>query len=134
MTDREVALALIVHRGRCFAQQRSPLSRHLPGLWEFPGGKVEPLESPRAALFRELEEEVRWAPARAAALPPVVHAYPQFRVTLHPFLCHGIPARTPSLETALAWGWFTPAELGRLPMPEANRELLGRLALLVAPD
>ncbi len=46
-----------------------------------------------------------------------------FAVALHPFLCAG-PAAP---RTALAWGWFTRAELARLPMPEANRGLLGQI-------
>jgi hypothetical protein len=55
-------------------------------------------------------------------------------VRLHPFLCEGVQVLAPVLETALAWGWFTPAELARLPMLEANRRLVARLGPLVAPD
>ena len=121
MTRTEVAVALILDRGRCFAQRRDPGARSCPGLWEFPGGKLEPLESARAALLRELREELGWRPARVAALPALEHDYPDFSVVLHPFLCHG-PAAP---RTALAWGWFTRAELVRLPMPEASKGLLG---------
>lgn len=120
MTGTHVAVALILDRGRCFAQRRDPAARRFPGLWEFPGGKLEPGETPRAALLRELLEELRWRPARARALPPLSHGYPDFSVTLHPFLCRGNAAP----RTALAWGWFTRAELALLPMPEANGGLL----------
>jgi len=115
-----VAVALILDRGRCFVQRRDPGARSCPGLWEFPGGKLEPQESPRAALLRELREELDWRPGRAEALPALAHDYPDLSVTLHPFLCQG-PAGP---RTALAWGWFTRAELARLPMPEASRGLL----------
>jgi 8-oxo-dGTP diphosphatase len=115
-----VAVALILDRGRCFAQRRDPASRHCPGLWEFPGGKLEPGEAPREALLRELREETGWRPGQAVALPVLAHAYPDRRVELHPFLCTGPDAP----RTALAWGWFGRDQLARLPMPEANVGLL----------
>ncbi|MCI9883004.1 NUDIX domain-containing protein, partial [Methylobacterium goesingense] len=52
-----VAAALVDAHGRVLLQQR-PEGRSLAGLWEFPGGKVEPGETPEAALIRELEEEL----------------------------------------------------------------------------
>jgi 8-oxo-dGTP diphosphatase len=116
----EVAVALVLDRGRCFVQRRDPGSSHCPGLWEFPGGKLEPGETPRAALERELLEELRWAPGQATALPALAHAYADRSVRLHPFLCTG----TAAPRTGLAWGWFTRSELARLPMPEANGGLL----------
>ena len=122
-----VAVAVIRHRGRCFLQRRDPGARVAPGLWEFPGGKLEPGEAPAAALVRELLEETGWAPDQAVPPAPLGHAYPHGRVLLHPFLCETAPDRRPDLATPLAWGWFTPAELARLPMPEANRDLLGRI-------
>ena len=120
MTGTDVAVALILDRGRCFAQRRDSGSRSCPGLWEFPGGKLEPLESPEAALLRELAEEIGWRPRRTEAMPVLRHDYPGFSVALHPFLCEGAAAP----RTALAWGWFTRAELARLPMPAANGALL----------
>ena len=118
-----MAVALILRQGRCFAQRREPAAARCPGLWEFPGGKLEPGETPRAALLRELVEEIGWRPDRVAALAVLRHAYPDHSVALHPFLCEG-PGEP---RTALAWGWFTRAELARLPMPEANRGLLAQI-------
>jgi len=126
LTIQEVAVALIRDQGRWFAQRRDPAARRCPGLWEFPGGKLEPLESPRQALLRELEEELRRAPARAEALPWLRHDYPDLAVVLHPFLCRG----PRPLRTALAWGWFDAEQLGRLAMPAANRLLLAKIGAL----
>ena len=120
MTETAVAIALILDGGRCFAQRRELSASRFPGLWEFPGGKLEPRESPLEALGRELLEELRWVPDATSALPVLRHRYPGLAVALHPFLCRG--RSRPG--TRLAWGWFTPSELAALPMPAANAALL----------
>ena len=122
----EVSLA-IMRRGGCFfLQRRDSAAAVLPGLWEFPGGKVEPGESPEAALRRELQEELGWTPSRIKALPAFEHAYKQHRVRLRPFYCEG-PGQP---RTELAWGWFSIEEMKGLPIPEANRDLIAALASL----
>lgn len=121
MTD--VALALIRRDGRWFLQRRDPANPVLPGLWEFPGGKVEPGEPLLAGLRRELEEEIglRLDEAR----PLVAFAGGQDgRARISPFLvtAEGVPC------TALGWGWFSAGELLRLPTPPDNGPLLRALA------
>ena len=115
-----VAIALLHRDGRWFMQRRDPASAHLPGLWEFPGGKIEAEEAPADALRRELREELDWAPAGMSALEPVRHDYADRRVELHPFMAEGPPLP----RTALAWGWFTATEAARLPVPGANGPLM----------
>jgi len=121
-----VAIALLHRGGRWFLQRRDVSAKHLAGLWEFPGGKVEADESPEDALRRELREELGWAPGGLRALEPITHAYADRTVTLHPFLGEG--PRLP--RTPLAWGWFTAQESQRLPVPEANAGLMARLERL----
>ena len=123
MTRERVALGLLEHQGRFFAQRRGAACSRLPGLWEFPGGKVEALETPLDALLRELMEEIRWAPETVLPLPPFPFAYPDLEVEFHPFLCRGGDLPRP----CLAWGWFTPEELGALPKPAANFQLVETL-------
>jgi 8-oxo-dGTP pyrophosphatase MutT (NUDIX family) len=84
---------------------------------------VEPEESPEQALRRELGEEVGLEIATLQALPILEHAYPDRRVRLHPYLV----AVSGEPSTGLAWGWFTPGEAERLPLPEANLPLLRTL-------
>ena len=124
MSAVEVVVALVGREGRWFLQRRDPRAQVLPGLWEFPGGKVEPGETLEAALRRELAEEVGWTPTEAVALTSVTHVYPQRKVALHPFRCEGFG----QLDTTLAWGWFTAEEIRRLRIPEANRPLVEVLA------
>jgi mutator protein MutT len=121
-----VAIALLHREGRWFLQRRDPESSHLPGLWEFPGGKVEKAESPDGALRRELREELSWAPGPLQALELITHAYTDRIVALHPFRAEG-----PALpRTALAWGWFSAEEASRLAVPEANGPLIALLGRL----
>ncbi len=117
MTD--VALAMLRRGDRWFLQRRDPANAVLPGRWEFPGGKVEPGETPEAALARELREEVGLS--LCTARPWSVLEGP---IRLHPFLVdvHGEPC------TPLAWGWFRASEMLRLPIPPRNADLVARLA------
>ncbi|NWJ42425.1 MAG: NUDIX domain-containing protein [Geothrix sp.] len=115
----EVALALLRRGDRWFLQRRDPANAVLPGLWEFPGGKVEAGETPQAALARELREEVGLGLCEARPWPVL-----DGPIRLHPFLVEtqGEP------RTSLAWGWFTAPEMLRLSMPPRNTDLVARLA------
>lgn len=119
-----VAAALTDPAGRILMQQRPPGKQHA-GLWEFPGGKVEPGEQPDAALIRELAEELGIAvdpealePVAFATAPPVVLLLYRCRAW------RGTVAATDG--TALRWD--TPARLATLAMPPADRPLLAALA------
>jgi 8-oxo-dGTP pyrophosphatase MutT (NUDIX family) len=114
----EVALALIQREGRWFLQRRDPANPVLPGLWEFPGGKVETSESIIECLRRELREELGLAAGEVRPLPRL-----EGRVRLHPFhvQAEGQP------RTELAWGWFKVAEMARLPVPPMNQVLIASL-------
>ena len=128
MKPLRVAIALIQRDGRTFLQRRDPAAGQLPGLWEFPGGKLKPREAPLDGLLRELSEELGWRPEDAVPWPSVRHAYPGRTVELFPFLCTGREApRSP-----LAWGWFTPRALAALAVPEANGSLIAELLKISA--
>ncbi len=121
----QVVLAVLEREGRYFLQRRDPAATHLPGRWEFPGGKVGAGEAPEAALHRELEEEIAWKPTSLEMRFEVPFDYPERRVTLKVYRCAG-PGEP---LTALAWGWFTLSEMRSLPLPEANLDWLHRLDL-----
>jgi 8-oxo-dGTP diphosphatase len=70
-----VAAGVVIERGRVLLSQRKS-GTHLAGAWEFPGGKVEPGEDPRAALVRELEEELGIQCDVGEPLEITFHAYP----------------------------------------------------------
>jgi 8-oxo-dGTP diphosphatase len=120
-----VAAALLERDGRMLLARR-PAGVHLAGLWEFPGGKVEPGEAPEACLRRELEEELGVA---ASNLRPFTFAhwrYPEREVLILLYACalEGVPRPLHASEL----GWFTPAEARQLPMPPADLPLLDAIA------
>ncbi len=80
-----VSCLVLLHQGKVLATQRSE-KMDLPGLWEFPGGKVEPEESPATCLVREIWEELSIGIQICRPLTPVLHAYPAKSIQLIPFL------------------------------------------------
>ncbi len=118
------AVALIDADGRILLAQR-PEGKSMAGLWEFPGGKMEPGETPEAALIRELHEELGIT-VHAACLAPFTfasHAYEHFHLLMPLFLCRkwqGIP--TPREGQRLAW--VAPDRLATYKMPAADLPLV----------
>lgn len=126
-----VAAALIDGDGRILLQQR-PTDKQLGGLWEFPGGKIEPGESPEAALVRELREELG-IDVESSCLAPATFAsavLAERHLMLLLYVCRkwtGVPT---ALE-APALRWVRPIEMHALDMPPADRPLIGILEALV---
>ncbi len=103
------------------------------GWWEFPGGKIEPGESPEGAVVRELYEEVA-LPARVIhLLPQTTHTYDHARVRLHPLVCEPEPnAPAPQPVEVADLRWTTLADLDRAAFLPANAPLLDTLARYLA--
>jgi len=122
-----VAAALVDAQGRVLVAQR-PAGRSLAGLWEFPGGKVEPGEGLEEALVRELQEELD-VEARTSALEPFAfasHGYPDFALLMPLYLLREWSGEPRPLE-ASALAWARPSQLSAYPMPPADVPLVARL-------
>ncbi len=121
------AVALVDSDGRVLLARR-PEGKALAGLWEFPGGKVHPGETPEDALIRELKEELA-IDVSAACLGPFTfasHAYEKFHLLMPLYLCrrwNGTP--TPVEGQTLAW--VRPTKLASYPMPPADKPLVALL-------
>ena len=99
---------------------------HLPGFWEFPGGKVQSCESLPAALEREILEELGVKIRVQDEYFTTEHAYPTRTVRLHFFNCSIVEGEPAALEVADML-WVEPSELGQFQFPPADSELIKRL-------
>lgn len=126
-----VAAALIDRDGRVLVQQR-PEGKALAGLWEFPGGKVEPGETPEAALVRELAEELGIATESACLAPAAFASEPLSgrHMILLLYACRKWRG-TPEAREAAGLRWVRPVDLHALPMPPADKPLIGLLDALL---
>lgn len=124
-----MAAAITDARGRVLLARRTE-GRDLAGLWEFPGGKREPGESPEQALVRELQEELGIEVEVGAPLIAVAQQYPHKRLRLdvrHVTRWRGIPRG----HEGQALAWVPPAKLPGYAMPPADRPVV---AALLQPD
>jgi 8-oxo-dGTP diphosphatase len=122
-----VAVALIDGDGRVLIAQR-PAGKAMAGLWEFPGGKVHPGESPEAALIRELREELAIDTEQSCLAPFTFasHAYADFHLLMPLYVCRRWWGTVRALEHS-ALAWVRPARLRDYPMPPADKPLVAML-------
>ena len=121
------AVALIDVDGRVLLAER-PAGKSLAGLWEFPGGKVEPGETPEAALIRELDEELgigTWASC-LAPLSFTSHTYPDFHLLMPLYACRKWQG-VPQAREHAALKWVKAPDLAQYPMPPADLPLVAVL-------
>jgi 8-oxo-dGTP diphosphatase len=98
----------------------------LPGLWEFPGGKVEPEESPATCLIREIWEELSIGIQICKPLTPVLHAYPTKTIQLIPFLANWESGNLQLTEHAQS-RWLSPQDLLSLDWAPADLPIVQEL-------
>jgi 8-oxo-dGTP diphosphatase len=121
------AVALVDADGRVLVAER-PAGKSMAGLWEFPGGKVQPGETPEAALIRELKEELG-IDVRAACLGPFTfasHDYEAFHLLMPLYLCRRWEGTVTARE-GQRLKWVRPGDLAGLAMPPADQPLVAML-------
>jgi 8-oxo-dGTP diphosphatase len=126
-----VACALVDADKRVLLAQRPP-GKSLAGLWEFPGGKVEPGERPEDTLMRELKEELGIV-ADEACLAPLAfasHSYPDFHLLMPLYVCRRWQGTVTALE-GQKLAWVRPNRLRDYPMPPADEPLVSHLMTLL---
>lgn len=122
--------AVIVRDGTILCAQRG-WGGSLPGLWEFPGGKIEPGETARAALEREILEELECVVEVGEQLMTTSYAYDFGEVTLTTFWC-AMVSGTPRLTEHADAVWLAPSELHTLEWAPADIPTVQSIATLPA--
>jgi 8-oxo-dGTP diphosphatase len=123
----EVVAAIIRKEGKIFATQRG--YGEWKDWWEFPGGKMEPGETPEEALKREIREELSTEIRVDELLCTVEYDYPKFHLTLHCYLCSLVPEAL-HLNEHEAARWLANDELDSVKWLPADREVIEKIKLL----
>ncbi len=122
-----VAAAVVIELGRVLVTQRKA-GTHLGGSWEFPGGKVRPGEDPRAALSRELREELGIEATVGEIVDVTFHRYEEKVVLLLFFEARrAVGSPEPSALDVAAWAWASGEELDASRFPPADGPVLAKV-------
>ena len=120
----EVVAAIIYKDGAYFTTQRG--YGEFEGMWEFPGGKIEPGESSEDALKREIQEELGVDIVIEDLICTTEYDYPSFHLTMHSYLCR-VEAGEIVLREHKSARWLTPAEMGSVEWLPADKDVISRL-------
>ena len=131
MRTIEVVAAIIIRDGKVFATQRG--YGQWKGWWEFPGGKMEPGESPQNALMREIKEELDAEISVGGLLETVEWDYPDVHLTMHCFLCALASGEIRLMEHEDA-AWLTAETLDSVKWLPADEGLIARIKKEVFAD
>eukprot|EP00879_Flechtneria_rotunda_P011029 GHRR01011524.1.p1 GENE.GHRR01011524.1~~GHRR01011524.1.p1 ORF type:complete len:182 (+),score=57.23 GHRR01011524.1:272-817(+) len=120
-----VAVALIDNQSRVLLAQR-PAGKPMAGLWEFPGGKIDPGETPEAALVRELREELNIQVVTQALQPLTFasHTYDTFHLVMPLYVCRKWSGQLHGLE-GQQMAWVAEQQMQDYAMPAADVPLVG---------
>ncbi|MEB3231569.1 MAG: 8-oxo-dGTP diphosphatase MutT, partial [Leptolyngbyaceae bacterium] len=133
LPHKTIGVAVICNdHGQILIDRRRPEGL-LGGLWEFPGGKVEPGETIADCIVREIQEELGITIQVGEPLTTINHAYSHFRVTLHVHWCHYVSGEPQPLECDEV-RWVEPQTLNDYPFPKANEEIIEQILAALEPN
>ena len=127
-----VAACALIDPDGCVLIAQRPEGKSMAGLWEFPGGKVEPGERPEQCLIRELKEELGIA-VKEECLAPLTfasHTYPDFYLLMPLYVCRRWEGFVEGRE-GQKLKWVRPNDLRNYPMPAADEPLISHLTTLI---
>lgn len=126
LKHKQIGVAVINnHQGKILIDRRKQ-SGEMGGLWEFPGGKIEPGESIEECIEREVKEELDIDIAVGDRLTTITHAYETFKVTLYVHNCQHLKGEPQPLECEEIH-WVEPAQMNQYQFPQANTQIINLL-------
>ena len=128
MKQIEVVAAIIHHDGAYFATQRG--YGEFEGMWEFPGGKIEPGESQETALKREIQEELGVDITIGELLCTTEYDYPTFHLTMHCYLC-SVASGEIELREHKSAQWLTAETLDSVEWLPADKDVIDKLKTFI---
>lgn len=127
MKKVEVVAAIIIYDNLILCAQRDKSSlKYISNKFEFPGGKIEPGETKKEALKRELIEELNIEPIINDSYLTVIHKYPDFELTMHSFICEA-KSMNISLNEHISHQWLTKEKLFNLDWAAADIPIVQKL-------
>ncbi len=117
-----IAVGVVIKNGQLLITRRKSQGL-LGGLWEFPGGKIQPNETPRAACVRELQEEVNLLVEPIHYLAEVSHTYSHFKIRMKVYICRYLAGEV-HLNGPVDFKWISVEELEQFAFPGANRKFI----------
>jgi 8-oxo-dGTP diphosphatase len=120
MKEIRVSAAVIIHNKKILCVQRGENKlKYISNKFEFPGGKIEPGESPSKTVIREIKEELNMVISAQKELIVVEHTYPDFHITMHTYLCSCCDDKV-FLNEHISYKWLNKEELNTLDWAEAD--------------
>jgi len=124
----EVAVGVVYGKNHQVLLARRPAEKHMGGLWEFPGGKVDKEETTEQALIRELDEELNITPTALTPLINIQHAYSEKKVSLYVYTVTDFNGKPEGKEGQVI-KWVRPDELTLYDFPAANKAIISAILL-----
>ena len=122
LSETVEVVAAVIERDGCFLLTRRQPGTHLAGMWEFPGGKIDPGETRAAALTREIREELAAEVAVGELVLETTHSYPERRVALYFYRCALVDEPRAVLGQEIRW--VSRADLASMDLPPADEALI----------
>ena len=123
LPHKQIGVAVICNdQGKILIDRRLDKG-DMAGLWEFPGGKIEPGETVEDCVIREIKEEINLDVRVGDRLMFIEHDYPKFKVSLHVYWCKYISGEPQALECQEI-RWVKPEALNDFQFPEANQAII----------
>ena len=126
LLHKQIGVAVITNREGKILIDRRKASGEMGGLWEFPGGKIEPGETVRECIQREIKEELNIEIAVGDRLTTITHTYQTFKVTLYVHYCRHLSGKPQPIECEEIL-WVDPSQMNQYQFPQANAQIINLL-------